>query len=128
MNIVLWKSGSLSNCFPGYFPFMLSTISSLENPISTISSLENPIWVWNPIIWYQSRSIFLGLMATKKMEDIIEMIEERIIRIHGEMASTKGDLQKLVPLEVKLDDMLEKLSMLGRMEQMMQKWELSEKE
>ena len=58
-------------------------------------------------------------MATKKMEGRIEVIEEQMIGVHGEMMSIKGNLQRLGPLEVKL----EKLSMLERMEKMLQKWE-----
>ena len=35
-----------------------------------------------------------------------------MVGVHGEMKSIKGDLQRLGPLEVKVDSMLEKLSML----------------
>ena len=35
----------------------------------------------------------------------------------------KGDLQRLGPLEVKVDSMLEKLTLLERVEKMMQKWQ-----
>ena len=66
-------------------------------------------------------------MATKKMEGRIKGVEEQIAGVHGEMSSIKGDLQRLGPLEVKVDSMLEKLSLLKRMEKMLQKWENSEK-
>ena len=66
-------------------------------------------------------------MATKKMEGRIKGVEEQIAGVHGEMSSIKGDLQRLGPLEVKVDSMLEKLSLLERMEKMLQKWENSEK-
>ena len=54
-------------------------------------------------------------MAMKKMEGRIEVIEEQMVGVHGEMMSIKGDLQRLGPLEVKVDSMLEKLSTLERM-------------
>ena len=43
------------------------------------------------------------------------------------MSSIKGDLQRLGPLEVNVDSMLEKPSLLERMEKMLQKWENSER-
>ena len=39
------------------------------------------------------------------------------------MAVVKGDLQHLGPLEIKVDSMLEKLSVLERLEKMVQRWE-----
>ena len=47
--------------------------------------------------------------------------------IHGEIASMKRDLQILSPLEEKVDSMLKTLSLLERMEQMLQKLENLEK-
>ena len=47
--------------------------------------------------------------------------------VHGEMASMKGDFQRLGPLEEKIDFMLKKLSLLERIEQMLQKLENLEK-
>ena len=44
-----------------------------------------------------------------------------MVRVRGEMMSIKGDLLRLGPLEVKVDLMLEKLSMLERMEKRLQK-------
>ena len=61
------------------------------------------------------------------MEGHIEVMEEHIVRVHGEMASVKGEIQRLGPLEVKVDSMLEKLSLLERMEKMMQRWEPTQK-
>ena len=58
-------------------------------------------------------------MATKKIEDRMEAIEEQIVGIHGEMAMVKEDLQQLGPLENMVDSMLEKLSLLERLEKMM---------
>ena len=55
-------------------------------------------------------------MATKKMEGRIEAMEEQMGWVCGEMSSIKGELQRLGPLEVKVDSMLEKLSLLERME------------
>ena len=43
-------------------------------------------------------------------------MEEKLSDVHGEMASMKGDLQRLGPLEEKVDSMLKKLSLLERME------------
>ena len=65
-------------------------------------------------------------MATEKMEGRIEAMEDQITRVYGEMASAKGGLQRLGPLEIK-DSMLEKLSLLERMEKMMQKCESLER-
>ena len=47
-------------------------------------------------------------MATKKVEGRMEAMEGRIAKVLGEMASNKGDLQRLGPLEEKVDSMLEK--------------------
>lgn len=66
------------------------------------------------------RAINLGLMTTKKMEGRLEGMEEQTIGVHGEVLMIKGDLQRLGPLEVKVDLMLEKLSMLERMDKMLQ--------
>ena len=66
-------------------------------------------------------------MATKKMEGRIEVMEEQLAGVHGKMMSVKGDLQRLSPLEVKVNSMLEKLSLLEWMEKMMQKWESLER-
>ena len=90
---------------------------------------HNPVYpflIENPIIWYQSNRV-LGLMATKKLGGRIEVMEEKISDVHGEMASMKGDLQRLGPLEEKVNSMLKKLSLLERMEQMLQKLENLEK-
>ena len=57
-------------------------------------------------------------MATKKIEGRMEAIEEQLVEFHGDMAALKGDLQRLGPLEIKLDSMLEKLSVLDRQEKM----------
>ena len=57
----------------------------------------------------------------------IDVMEEQIAGVHGEMAYVEGDLQRLGPLEVKVDSMLEKLSFLERMVKMMQRWEPTEK-
>ena len=62
-----------------------------------------------PIIWYQSIG-FLGPWQQKKIEGRIDMVEEQLVGIHGEMASLKGELQQLGPLEVKVDSLLEKLT------------------
>ena len=53
----------------------------------------------------------LVCMATKKIEGRMEAIEEQIVGIHGEMVVVKEDLQRLGPLENKVDSMLEKLSL-----------------
>ena len=66
-------------------------------------------------------------MATKKIEGRMEAIEEQIVGIHGEMAAVKEDLQGLGPLENKVDYMLEKLSLLERLEKIMHRWEDSGK-
>ena len=90
---------------------------------------HNPVYpfsIENPIIWYQSNRV-LGLMATKKLDGRIEVMEEKMSDVHGEIASMKGDLQRLGPLEEKVDSMLKKLSLLERMEQMLQKLENLEK-
>ena len=55
-------------------------------------------------------------MATKKMEGRIETMEEHIAEVHGEMNAVKGELQRLGPLEVKVDSMLDILSLIDRME------------
>ena len=57
----------------------------------------------------------------------MDVMEEQLVGVHGEMMSVKGDLQRLGPLEVKVDTMLEKRLMLEKMENMLQKWENSEK-
>ena len=62
-------------------------------------------------------------MATKKIEGRIEMMEEQIVGVHGEMASVKGELQRLGPIEIKVDSMMGKLTVLERMEQLLLKWE-----
>ena len=66
-------------------------------------------------------------MATKKLDGRIEVMEEKMSNVHGEMASMKGDLQRLGPLEEKVDSMLKKLSLRERMEQMLHKLENLEK-
>ena len=43
------------------------------------------------------------------------------------MAVVKGDLQRLGPLEIKVDLMLEKVLVLERLEKMVQMWEDSER-
>ena len=63
-----------------------------------------------------SKQTDLRRMATKKIEGRMEAIEEQIIGIHEEMATVKQDLQRLGPLENKVDSMLEKLSLLERLE------------
>ena len=62
----------------------------------------------------------------KKMEGRIETMEEQIVGVHGEMTLIKGELQRLSLLEVKVDSMLEKLSLLDRMEKVLQRCENSE--
>ena len=61
------------------------------------------------------------------MEGRIDKMEERIATVHGEIATVKGDLQRMGPLEIKVDAMLEKLLLLERMDQLLQKWEHSKK-
>ena len=46
-------------------------------------------------------------MATKKIEGRMETDEESLAGVHGEIAAVKADLQRLGPLEVKVDSMLE---------------------
>ena len=58
-------------------------------------------------------------MAMKKIEGRIEVMEEQVIGIHEEMAAVKEDLQRLGPLEDKVDSMLEKWSLLERLKKMM---------
>ena len=53
----------------------------------------------------------------------MEVVEEQLTGFHGDMAVVKGDLQFLGPLEIKVDSMLEKLSILQRLEKMVQRWE-----
>ena len=48
-------------------------------------------------------------MATKKMEGRVEVIEEQLAGIYGEMAIMKGELQWVGQLEIKVDLMLTKL-------------------
>ena len=57
-------------------------------------------------------------MVTKKIEGRMEAVEEQLVGFHGDMAVVKGDLQHLGPLEIKVDSMLEKLSVLERLEEM----------
>ena len=105
----------LSNCSP----FSVSVIA-----IEIISS----VFYYCPRVLSTSiRAINLGLMALKKMERQIEVMEEQMVGVHREMMSIKGDLQRMGALAVKVDSMLEKLPMLERMEKMLQKWENSEK-
>ena len=66
-------------------------------------------------------------MATKKMEGRIETMEEQIVGVHGEMNAVKGEWQRLGPLELKVDSMLEKLSLINKMEKVLQRWENSER-
>ena len=66
-------------------------------------------------------------MATKKMEGRVETMEEQIVGVHEEMKAVKGELQKLGPLEVKVDSMLEKLSLIDKMEKVLWRWENSER-
>ena len=47
------------------------------------------------------------------------MIEEHIVGVHGEMNVVKGELQRLGPLEVNVDSMLEKMSLINRMEKVL---------
>ena len=53
----------------------------------------------------------------------MDVMEEQLVGVHGEMMSVKGDLQRLGPLEVKVDTMLDKLSMLEKMEKNVTKME-----
>ena len=62
-------------------------------------------------------------MASKKIEGHVETVEEQLVGVHGEMAAVKADLQRLGPLEVKVDSMLEKISILDRLEKMVLRWE-----
>ena len=62
-------------------------------------------------------------MASKKIEGCVETFEEQLVEVHGEMVAVKANLQQLGPLEVKVDSMLEKLSVLDRLEQMVHRWE-----
>lgn len=57
----------------------------------------------------------------RKMEGRIDTLEEQIIGIHGEIATVKGELQRMGPLEIKANLILECIDKL------MQKWENSEK-
>ena len=52
--------------------------------------------------------------GNKKIEGCIEVMEEHIAGVHGEMVSVEGDLQHLGPLEMKVDSMLEKPSLLHK--------------
>ena len=45
-------------------------------------------------------------MATKKLDGRIEVVEEQMTGVHGEMTAIEGDLQRLGPLKVKVDAML----------------------
>ena len=60
-------------------------------------------------------------MATKKINRCMEAVEEQLAEFHGDMAAVKGDLQRLDPLEIKMDLMLEKLSVLERLEKIVQR-------
>ena len=64
-----------------------------------------------------------GVTATKKMEGRRDVVEKQLARIYGEMATVKGELQQVGQLEVKVDSMFTKVSVLEKMEQMMHKWE-----
>ena len=57
------------------------------------------------------------------MEGRRDVVEKQLARIYGEMATVKGELQQVGQLEVKVDSMFTKLSVLEKMEQMMHKWE-----
>ena len=48
-------------------------------------------------------------------------MEEQIVGVHGEMNAVKGELQRLGPLKVKVDSMLEKLSLIDRMEKVLKR-------
>lgn len=51
----------------------------------------------------------------------MEIVEEQLTRFHEEVTAMKADLQHLGPLEVKVDSMQEKLSILDRLEQILQR-------
>ena len=55
------------------------------------------------------------------MEGRIKTMEEQIAGVHGEMNEAKGELQRLGPLEVKVDSMLEKLSLISMMEKVLKR-------
>ena len=46
--------------------------------------------------------------------DVMDVMEEQLDGVHREMTSIKEDLQRLDPMEVKVDIMLEKLLMLEK--------------
>ena len=66
-------------------------------------------------------------MAIKKMEGRIDKMEEHIATVHGEIATVKRDLQRIGPLEIKVDAMLEKLLLLERMDQLLHNWNTQKK-
>ena len=60
-------------------------------------------------------------MVSKKIEGRVETVEEQLAGVHDKMAAVKVDLQRLAPLEVKVDSMLKKILVLDRLEQMVQR-------
>ena len=48
----------------------------------------------------------------------MDVVEEQLASVHGEMTMVKGDLQRLGSLEAKMEVMLEKMMFLERMERM----------
>ena len=57
----------------------------------------------------------------------MDVVEEQLASVHGEMTTIKGDLQRLGSLEAKMEVMLEKMTFLERMERLLQKSECSGK-
>ena len=59
-------------------------------------------------------------MATKKVEGRMEQIEEKLTEVQGELqheiGSVRSDLQRLRPLERGLEVLLEKMSIIDRVD------------
>ena len=100
-------------------PLELFPFSVIRNSILIVFVFILLVLCWEPY-HLVSKHLILRLMATKKMEGRIETMKEQIT---GEMTSIKGELQRLGPLEVKVDSMLEKLLLLERMDKVLQRWE-----
>ena len=58
-------------------------------------------------------------MVTNKIEGRMDVVEDQLVHIHGDVVAVKGNLQRLGPLEAKVDAMLERMSFLEMMKKML---------
>ncbi|GMN53925.1 hypothetical protein TIFTF001_023053 [Ficus carica] len=89
--------------------------SAVESAVSVTNVARDEGRIVNSSGYGIKARTFLG-RARKKMEERIGSVEERVLTVKGDVESMKEELQRLGSLEQSVEALMEKLSILDRLD------------